>query len=374
MTMMQAARIHEYGDTSVIRYEAVPRPRPSFGEVLIHVAGTSFNPTEADLRAGLLQAFFAVDLPYVPGWDVAGTVAEIGAGAEGFAVGDRVIGRLDSGGVTAEYVRAPAAVLVAAPTSIPLATAGALPVAGLTAWQAVFEHGKVAAGQQVLVNGAGGGVGGFVVQLAKHAGAEVIATASPRSTAAVLWQGADQVIDYTAKPVGVALDGPMDTLLNLVPLSPPDVTALAPLVRPGGRIISIATPIEPAAESGVSAMHMVARNDVGHLASTSASHVHWPTSRASTTSANPDGPEARSSSSLEPGRRSRVPRQPVTGHVRVYLAEHFDEHADTGPPGPSGPHTQPSGPPIRRLRAIAQHPVCRGLYADHADYREEWRP
>ncbi|SEE23181.1 NADP-dependent oxidoreductase [Streptomyces sp. TLI_105] len=266
MTMMKTARIHAYGDASAIRHDTVPRPLPAFGEVLVDVAATSFNPTEAALRAGLLHAFFPVDLPYAFGWDVAGTVAGIGAGAEGFAVGDRVIGRLDRGGAAAEYVCAPAAVLVAAPASVPLANAAALPVAGLTAWQAVFEHGKVAAGQRVLVNGAGGGVGGFVTQLAKHAGAEVIATASPRSTKAVLRQGADRAIDYTAGPVGAALDARVDTLLNLVPLSPPDAAALAPLVRRGGRIVSIATPIEPSDDAGVSAVHMVARNDVAQLA------------------------------------------------------------------------------------------------------------
>ncbi|MCX5390377.1 NADP-dependent oxidoreductase [Streptomyces sp. NBC_00094] len=265
MTMMKTARIHEFGDASVIRYDDVPRPRPDFGEVLIRVAANSFNPTETALRAGLLQAFLPVDLPYALGWDVAGTVAEIGAGAEGFAVGDRVIGRLDGGGAAAEYVRAPAAVLTAAPESIPLAHAAALPVAGLTAWQAVFEHGKVAAGRRVLVNGAGGGVGGFVTQLAKYAGAEVIATAGPRSTEAVLRQGANLVIDYTARPVSTALDGPVDILFNLVPLSPQDAAALVPLVRQGGRIVSIATPIEPPLDAGVSAMHMVARNDVADL-------------------------------------------------------------------------------------------------------------
>ncbi|MEU9371678.1 NADP-dependent oxidoreductase [Streptomyces avermitilis] len=263
---MKTARIHEYGDASVIRYDDVPRPQPASGEVLIRVAATSFNPTEAALRGGLLRAFFPLDLPYTLGWDVAGTVAEIGAGAEGFTVGDRVIGRLDSAGAAAEYVRAPVATLVTAPASLSLANAAALPMAGLTAWQAVFEHGKVAASQRVLVNGAGGGVGGFVTQLAKFAGAEVIATASARSAEAVRRQGADQVIDYTASPVGVALDSPVDTLFNLVPLSPPDAAALAPLVRPGGRIVSIATPIEPPADAGVTAMHMVARNDVAHLA------------------------------------------------------------------------------------------------------------
>lgn len=247
---MKTSRIHAFGDASVIRYEDVPQPRPVGGEVLVRVAATSFNPTEAALRAGLLQAFLPVDLPYTLGWDVAGTVAEIGPGTEGFALGDRVVGRLEAAGAAAEYVRAPGALLVPAPASVPLTDAAALPVAGLAAWQAVFEHGKVTAGQRALVNGAGGGVGGFVTQLAKHAGAEVIATASARSTQAVQRHGADHVIDYTAMPVADALDGPVDTLLNLVPLSLHDAADLASAVRTGGRIVSIATPIEPPVEAG----------------------------------------------------------------------------------------------------------------------------
>ncbi|MGW0780653.1 NADP-dependent oxidoreductase [Streptomyces sp. NPDC002913] len=265
MTMMKAARIHEFGDESAIRHDTVPRPRPASGEVLVRVAATSFNPTEAALRAGMLQAFLPVDMPYTLGWDVAGTVAGTGTGVSGFAVGDRVLGWVDSGGA-AEYVRAPATALVAVPGVVPLVNAAALPVAGLTAWQAVFDHGKIGAGERVLVNGAGGGIGGFVTQLAKHAGAEVIATASARSAEAVRRQGADQVIDYTAGPVGASLDGPVDVLLNLVPLGPRDAAALAPLVRPGGRIISVATPVESPAGAGVTATHMVARNDVAQLA------------------------------------------------------------------------------------------------------------
>ncbi|MBM7442327.1 NADP-dependent oxidoreductase [Streptomyces sp. HB132] len=262
---MKTARIHAFGDASVIRYDDVPRPRPCSGEVLVRVAATSFNPTEAALRAGLLQAFLPVDLSFTLGWDVAGTVAEIGPGTEGFTVGDRVVGRLEGAGAAADYVRAPGALLVPAPAFVPLTRAAALPVAGLTAWQEVFEHGKVVAGQRVLVNGAGGGVGGFVTQLAKHAGAEVIATAGARSDQAVRRHGADHVIDYTAGPVADALDDPVDTLLNLVPLTSRDAAALAAAVRPGGRIVSIATPVEPPADAGVRAMHMVARNDVAHL-------------------------------------------------------------------------------------------------------------
>ncbi|MFC8538113.1 NADP-dependent oxidoreductase [Streptomyces sp. NPDC057249] len=263
---MKTARIHAFGDASVIRYDDVPRPRPGTGEVLVRAAATSFNPTEAALRAGLLQTFLPVDLPYTSGWDVAGTVAEIGPGTEGFTVGDRVVGRLEGAGAAAEYVRAPGAWLVPAPASVPLTHAAALPLAGLTAWQAVFEHGKVSAGQRVLINGAGGGVGGFVTQLAKHAGAEVTATASARSDRAVRRHGADHVIDYTAGPVATALDAPVDTLLNLVPLSSRDAIALGSVVRPGGRIVSVATPVEPPADTGVRATHIVARNDVVQLA------------------------------------------------------------------------------------------------------------
>ncbi|MGW4500519.1 zinc-binding dehydrogenase, partial [Micromonospora sp. NPDC004336] len=176
------------------------------------------------------------------------------------------VGRLDGGGAAAEYVAAPADTLVPAPTAVPLADAAAIPVAGLTAWQAVFEHARVTPGQRVLVNGAGGGVGGFAVQLAKHAGAQVIATASPRSADAVRRLGADQTIDYRAAPVAEAVEEPVDTVLNLVAISPSEAAALIPLVRPGGVIVSIATPVEPPADAPVSATHMVARNDVNHLA------------------------------------------------------------------------------------------------------------
>ncbi|MFD7735781.1 NADP-dependent oxidoreductase [Kitasatospora phosalacinea] len=265
---MRAVRLHAFGDPSVLRHEAdAPRPRPAVGEVLLRVAATSFNPTEAALRAGLLQSFLPVDLPYAPGWDVSGTVVELGSGVTELAVGDRVVGRVDAGGGSAEYAVAPAGLLVAAPGSVPLAHAAALPVAGLTAWQAVFEHGRVARGRRVLVNGAGGGIGGFATQLAKHAGAEVVATASPRSTDAVRRQGADRVVDYTAGPVAAALDGePVDLLLNLVPLSPADTAALVATVRPGGRAVSVATPVEAPAGSGVTAVHVVARNDPQQLA------------------------------------------------------------------------------------------------------------
>ncbi|WP_433226510.1 alcohol dehydrogenase catalytic domain-containing protein [Microtetraspora malaysiensis] len=243
---MRAARIHEYGDASVISLDEVPVPKPGPGEVLIRVAATSFNPSEVGLRMGLLQDVLGVTLPHTLGWDVAGTVV---TGAGDFAPGDRVFGLID--GAAAEYAVATASALARAPERIPLADAAAVPVAGLTAWQAVFEHARIGRGTRVLINGAGGGVGLFAVQLAKHAGAYVVATAGPRSAAAVRALGADEVVDYTSAP----LPGGNDVLINLVADVPASVTRLAK------EFVSITQPIEHPR-----AVRFVARNDPGQLA------------------------------------------------------------------------------------------------------------
>ncbi|GGO75643.1 NmrA family NAD(P)-binding protein [Nonomuraea cavernae] len=253
--LMRAARIHEYGEASVIRYDEVPRPRPGSGEVLIEVAATSFNPSEVGLRLGLLDGVLPVTLPHTLGWDVSGRVVETGAGVTEFAPGDQVIGLVD--GAAAEYTVASASALARAPETIPLEAAAAVPVAGLTAWQAVFEHARVTAGQRVLVNGAGGGIGLFAVQLAKRAGATVIATASPRSRDAVRALGADEVVDYTRDP----LPGGMDVVLNLAGITPEAAGELAALARPDGVIVTVATPID-----SPRATHFVSRNDPGQLA------------------------------------------------------------------------------------------------------------
>ncbi|NRQ36178.1 NADP-dependent oxidoreductase [Nonomuraea sp. NN258] len=247
---MRAARIHGYGDASVIRQDRIPRPAPGPGEVLIEVAATSFNPSELGLRAGLLRDVLPIALPYTLGWDVSGTVVETGADVSVFRPGDRVFGLVP--GAAAEYVTAPADALARAPRSIPLTDAAAIPVAGLTAWQAVFEHARVSPGQRVLINGAGGGIGMFAVQLAKHAGAVVIGTASPRGAAALAAYGADEVIDYTTTP----LPGGMDVVLNLAAV--PDSTA-AVLATLGRVVVTVATPIP-------GGTHFVSRSDPGQLA------------------------------------------------------------------------------------------------------------
>ncbi|MFK0249327.1 NADP-dependent oxidoreductase [Amycolatopsis azurea] len=260
---MKAARIHQHGDANVIRIEEVARPVLAEGEVLIEVAATSFNPTEAALRAGALRDLVPVDLPHTLGWDVAGTIVELGGGVRTHAVGDRVIGWID--GAAAEFAVADASAMVAAPTVVPLADAAALPLAGLTAWQAI-ERGRLLPGERILINGAGGGIGGFAVQFAKRAGAQVIATASPRSRHTVLRYGADQLIDYTATSLGDALDGQVDAVLNLVGLDQRQADALVPLVRPGGRVVSVTNEIDAPRIGGVTTTHVLARNDSAQLA------------------------------------------------------------------------------------------------------------
>ncbi|MCK2220990.1 zinc-binding dehydrogenase [Actinomadura sp. ATCC 31491] len=263
---MRAARIHEYGDPSVIRHDEVPIPVPGPGMVLIKVAGTAFGPSELGLRSGLLRTtapeLADLPLPHTLGWDVSGTVVESGPGVTWPRPGDRVIGLLD-GGAAAEYALAPARSLARAPGSVPLADAAAIPVSGLTAWQAVHEHAHVRRGQRVLVNGAGGGVGMFAVQFARLAGAHVIATAGDeRSAAASRARGADEIVRYPADE----LPGGLDVLLNLVPLAPGAAADLARLVRPGGVLVSVTVPVAAPAGSGVTATRFVTRNDPAQLA------------------------------------------------------------------------------------------------------------
>lgn len=236
--IMKAVRFHETGGSEVLRYEDVDRPVPGAGEVLVRVAGSAFNPADGGMRGGFLP--IPITLPHVPGYDVSGTVDVLGDGVDGLAVGQDVVGFLPmtADGAAAQYVVAPADALVAAPKRIPLADAAGLPSVALTASQALFEAGGLQAGQRVLINGAGGPVGGYAVQLAKRAGAYVIATASPRSAETVKAAGADEIVDHTAGPVLDAVTEPVDVLLNLAPITPEGFAALTARVRDGGVVVS----------------------------------------------------------------------------------------------------------------------------------------
>jgi NADPH:quinone reductase-like Zn-dependent oxidoreductase len=263
---MKSIQFSQYGDPSVLHLEDVPTPEPGPGQVLIRVAGTSFNPVDASIRAGYMQSMLPVQLPFVLGVDVAGTVAGVGDGVDGLASGDAVIGFLpmNADGASAEYVLAPAELLAPAPASVPLADAAALPAAALTAWQAVTEHLAVQPGQRVLINGAGGGVGAYAVQFAKQAGATVIAVAGPSSAAIARDAGADEVVDYTAADPGAG--EPVDAVFNLVRTEPAALAPLIARIKPGGVFVSATGPGPDDAEPRIRTVAMGVRSEAAQLA------------------------------------------------------------------------------------------------------------
>jgi NADPH:quinone reductase-like Zn-dependent oxidoreductase len=266
---MKAVRYHSYGDSDVLVYEDADRPVAGPGQVVVQVAGTSFNPVDAAIRAGLLQQVFPVALPHVPNFDVAGVIAEVGEGVSGWSAGDAVVAFLPmtAPGAAAEDVAAPAKALAAAPRTGELAEAAALPSAGLAAWQALFEHAGLKTGQSVLINGAGGAVGGYAVQLAARAGATVTATASARSIDRIRFYGADRIVDHTATPVLQAVAGQrFDVLLNLAPTSPEETAQLVGLVADGGAFVSTTTPGPEDAGRGVRTVRVFVRSDASQLA------------------------------------------------------------------------------------------------------------
>ncbi|MFF5288938.1 NADP-dependent oxidoreductase [Paractinoplanes globisporus] len=250
---MKAVRFHEYGEHDVLRYEDADRPAAADGQVLVRVAGTTFNPVDAAIRAGYMREAMPVTLPHTPGIDLSGTV-------EG--TGEAVIAFLPmlADGASAEYVVVDRALLAAAPTNVPLADTAALPSSALTAWQAVFEHADIRPGQRVLVNGGGGAVGGYAIQLAAQAGAYVIATAGPRSRDAVRAHGASEVIDYTAGPIRVG--EPVDAVLHLARA---DASTLVEQIRPGGVLVSTVGPVEAGGAAGIRVVPMGVRSDAAQL-------------------------------------------------------------------------------------------------------------
>ncbi|WP_431231396.1 NADP-dependent oxidoreductase [Mycolicibacterium psychrotolerans] len=266
---MKAAFYHRYGDSDVLQYGDIERPAPGAGEVLMKVVGTSFNPVDAGIRGGYLSDVFPIAFPHVPGIDVAGTIAELGEAVSGWQVGDAVVGLLPmvARGAAAEYVVAPADALAAAPTSVPLADSAALPTVALTAWQALFEVAGVTAGQTILINGAGGAVGGYAVQLAKQAGADVTATTKAAAAERLRGYGADHLIDYldyTATPV--AEGAPFDVVLNLIGTTAEETEALAGLVADGGYYVGTMTSGPQTPQRGLRSQRVFVRSDATQLA------------------------------------------------------------------------------------------------------------
>jgi NADPH:quinone reductase-like Zn-dependent oxidoreductase len=194
---MKAIRISEFGGPEVLRLVDIPTPAAGAGELLVKVAGAGVNPVDYKIRAGKYPAVKADKLPFILGRDVAGVVVECGTSVSGFSKGDAVFAMPGLGrGGYAELAVVKASEAAPKPASLSALEAGAVPLAALTAWQGLFRHGNLKAGQRVLIHGGSGGVGHFAVQFAKAKGAYVATTASPQHVGYLTHLGADEAIDY----------------------------------------------------------------------------------------------------------------------------------------------------------------------------------
>lgn len=237
---MQAYILTEPTGAAGLHLTDLPTPTPAAGEVLVQVKAISLNPVDVKTAQGKgIYGRIKDDQPLIPGWDVSGTVAAVGAGVTEFRVGDEVFGMVNfpgHGRAYAEYVAAPAAHLARKPAGISHEEAAAATLAALTAWQAFTAQVLVQAGQRVLVHAAAGGVGHFAVQLAKERGAYVIGTASAAKRDFVLGLGADEHLDYQAGPFEQAV-APVDVVLDS--LGGPNLARSLAALRPGGGLVSI---------------------------------------------------------------------------------------------------------------------------------------
>lgn len=195
---MKAVRIHEYGGPEKLVLEEIPIPAIAPDDVLIKVYASGVNPVDWKIREGLRKNAFPSELPLTLGWDVSGVVEAVGAEVTDLKKGDNVYTRPNIGrnGSYAEYIAVKASEVAIKPKTIDHVTAAGIPLAALTAWQALFDYGKLQSGQKVLILGASGGVGSFAVQFAKWKGAHVIGVCSSKNVDFVRSLKADQVIDY----------------------------------------------------------------------------------------------------------------------------------------------------------------------------------
>jgi len=235
---VRAAVLAEYGNGPEV--VEVGRPELPDDSVMVEVHAAAINPIDWVVMDGNLKDMLPYELPWIIGYDVSGVVAEIGsgAGAARFSVGDAVFARADNmqAGTMAEYAAIKAGDLAIKPANISYAEAAGIPLAGLTAWQALFDKGGLQSGQRVLIHAGSGGVGTLAIQLAKNAGAWVAATASAENKALVESMGADQFVDYASQRFEEAVE-PCDVVFDM--LGGETLERSFDVVKPGGRVVSI---------------------------------------------------------------------------------------------------------------------------------------
>jgi NADPH2:quinone reductase len=238
---LKAVRFYEFGEPNVLKVEEVDLPQISNNEVLIKVHGAGVNPVDAKTRKGLGFVAENIKLPWTPGYDVAGEIFKIGENVKDFHIGDKVFGMVGfalKGGCYAEYVSCNADEIVRIPENIYIADAAAVPLAALTAFQGLFEIGKLKKGERVLIHAGAGGVGHFAVQFAKNIGAYVISTASKENHRFLLDLGVDEIIDYRNTDFSEKVRN-IDLVLDLMGF---DIGVLSlKTLKKNGRIVTVPT-------------------------------------------------------------------------------------------------------------------------------------
>ncbi len=232
---MLAWRVHKFGPPEAMVLESIPRPDPGPGEVLVDVHAAGVGPWDGWIRSG--NSALPQPLPLTLGSDLSGNVAAVGPGISELAIGDPVFGVTNTQflGAYAEYAVASAGMLAKKPNSLSYAEAASVPVIAVTAWQGLFDHAGLKAGQTVVIHGAAGNVGAYAVQLARRAGLRSIATAGTRDIEYVRSLGADTVLDYhTQRFEDEVKDA--DAVLDLV--GGETQTRSFQVLRPGGKLIS----------------------------------------------------------------------------------------------------------------------------------------
>ena len=206
---MKASYYNEFGELNNIKTGDLDKPEPGEGEVLVRIKAAGVNPVDAFVANGMLKDAISNEFPTIPGWDMAGVVEERGHSARRFKEGDEVYAYarrpVIKHGTFAEYIALPESYLAKRPQKISMEEAGGIPLVGLTAYQAIFDAGKMKEGQILLILGASGGVGTLAIQLAKAHGIKVIGVASEKNHNYMEELGADAVIDYKDNHVGEAV-------------------------------------------------------------------------------------------------------------------------------------------------------------------------
>lgn len=265
---MRALHAYAQSDPSRLVYEDAPIPALAPGDVLVRVHASGVSPAELDWRLTWLDHDGTPRTPpIIPGHELSGVVDAVGPGdTAGVAVGDAVFGLIDfrRDGSDAEYVAVRVDELVPKPAALTHPQAAAIPLSALTAWQALFDHGELERGQRVLIHGGAGGVGSFAVQLARWRGARVTATGSARDTELVQGLGADEVIDYRTQRFE---DSVADQDLVFDTVGGETWERSWDVLRPGGRLVSIAVPRPPErdADDGRRAIWFVVKIDPQQL-------------------------------------------------------------------------------------------------------------